>query len=301
MFWAARGSLGLNSVLCDVVRQHECKLTVAALIVAASTGPAAGAQGVSASELSASNGSAAFLSVNGGFDRPVLRPNARRAAVLLPSKRPKRRPGMESTVFDEVERQTLFPFVAMSLSRPQRRRIPETSTAAHQTAWNTDSYMPGLRLSAEAADSSFWVEPLRVSRPKRRPASLRELECLAQAIYFEARGESDAGRHAVAEAILNRVESEYYPDTVCEVIAQGVGMLHRCQFSYNCDGKAEIIHEKETYREIKDLARAIRQGNPFKLTNGATHFHTVDVSPSWASEFHMTASIGRHVFYREVR
>ncbi len=161
--------------------------------------------------------------------------------------------------------------------------------------------MPGLRLSDEARESSFWNIPLKIARPKRRPSYVRELECLAQAIYFEARGESTAGRYAVAETILNRVASELYPRTVCEVIAQGVERLNQCQFSYNCDGKAEIIREKDTYHEIKILAREIYRGKQLTLTNGATHFHTVDVRPSWASELHRTANIGRHVFYREVR
>ncbi|MCY3879497.1 MAG: cell wall hydrolase [Rhodobacteraceae bacterium] len=162
------------------------------------------------------------------------------------------------------------------------------------------SYRPILRPGTE--DRMSVEGDLMVSvRPLRRPASVEELNCLAQAIYFEARGESLAGKHAVAETIINRVALPHYPNSVCEVVNQGISRRHRCQFSYNCDGLAETIHEREVYSEIRELARGILNGKTMQVAEGATHFHTTDVKPSWASEFIVVRVVGRHVFYREDR
>ena len=137
------------------------------------------------------------------------------------------------------------------------------------------------------------------TRPRRRPVSIDELVCLADVMYFEARGETAAGRHAVAMTVLNRVSSRRFPDTICGVVTQGKGELHRCQFSYYCDGRPELVHELEAYREIKDMARVIIETKTADVTGGATFFHTVYVSPAWADYMQKTATIGRHVFYRE--
>ena len=136
-------------------------------------------------------------------------------------------------------------------------------------------------------------------RPKRRPVRIEELVCLADVMYFEARGEGFAGRHAVAMTVLNRVRSKRFPNSICAVVKQGKGELHKCQFSYYCDGHPERIHELHAYREIKELARDILDSGTADRTGGATYFHSVSVSPSWADEMQMTAKIGHHVFYRE--
>ncbi len=124
-------------------------------------------------------------------------------------------------------------------------------------------------------------------------------QCLAEALYFEARGETVEGMVAVAEVILNRVDSGRYPDTVCGVVNQGTGQLHACQFSYTCDGLPETIAEPRAFRRVGKVARAMLDGAPRKLTDGATHYHTAAVSPSWADVFKRTGRIGVHLFYRE--
>ena len=136
-------------------------------------------------------------------------------------------------------------------------------------------------------------------RPRRRPASIEELICLADVMYFEARGEGEVGRHAVAVTVLNRVRSKRFPNTICGVVKQGEGELHKCQFSYYCDGHPERIHELRAYREIKETARRILESGTIDRTGGATYFHSVAVSPSWAKHMQLTAKIGQHVFYRE--
>jgi hypothetical protein len=126
-------------------------------------------------------------------------------------------------------------------------------------------------------------------------------ECLTQALYFEARGESIKGQFAVAEVILNRVSSPKFPNSVCDVVHQGTGKKFRCQFTYTCDGRAEVITEKSAWGRLGKIARLMIDGAPRRLTEGATHYHTKSVKPRWASAFSRTASIGVHYFYRMPR
>ena len=125
-----------------------------------------------------------------------------------------------------------------------------------------------------------------------------EWSCLSEALYFEARGESVEGQFAVAEVILNRVDSASFPDTVCKVINQGTGRKFACQFTYTCDGRAEVIAEPRAYERVGKVAQLMLQGAPRDLTGGATYYHTRAVRPSWSRKFTRTASIGVHYFYR---
>ncbi|MEM1430503.1 MAG: cell wall hydrolase [Pseudomonadota bacterium] len=125
-----------------------------------------------------------------------------------------------------------------------------------------------------------------------------EWECLAEALYFEARGERLKGQFAVAEVILNRVDSARYPDTVCGVVNQGTGKRYQCQFTYTCDGHAERIHEENAWMRVGKVARLMLDGAPRALTEGATHYHTKAVNPRWAHTYPRTATIGVHHFYR---
>lgn len=123
-------------------------------------------------------------------------------------------------------------------------------------------------------------------------------ECLAQALYFEARGESAGGVFAVAEVILNRVDSRRYPNTVCKVVNQGTGKRNACQFSFTCDGRPEDVRNQAAWDRVGKVARAMLDGAPRTLTGGALFYHTNSVSPSWSRGMDRTASIGVHEFYR---
>ena len=123
-------------------------------------------------------------------------------------------------------------------------------------------------------------------------------KCLSEALYFEARGEDLWGQIAVAEVILNRVDSDRFPDTVCSVIRDGTGRRHRCQFSYYCDGKAEEIGNPTAFERIQKIAAMMIEGRARTLTKGATFYHTDAVTPSWMSAMDQTAIIGDHIFYR---
>ncbi len=132
------------------------------------------------------------------------------------------------------------------------------------------------------------------------PRRTAEWECMTEALYFEARGESLRGQFAVAEVILNRRDSASYPGSICGVINQGSGARNACQFSYNCDGKPERITETAVYDRLGKVADAMISGRaPRALTHGATHYHTTAVNPSWASQYERTAHIGDHLFYRQ--
>lgn len=124
-------------------------------------------------------------------------------------------------------------------------------------------------------------------------------QCLSEALYFEARGETVRGQFAVAEVILNRVDSRDFPNSVCGVINQGTGQRFRCQFTYTCDGHAEAINEPATFVRVGKVARAMLDGTERALTQGATYYHANWVSPRWARRFVKTASIGVHLFYRK--
>lgn len=124
--------------------------------------------------------------------------------------------------------------------------------------------------------------------------------CLAEAIYFEARGEPVPGQVAVAEVILNRVDANNYPSTICRVVNQGTGRLHACQFSYTCDGVPERVTERAAWDTAGKIARLLIDGAPRLLTDAATHYHADYVNPRWARVYPQTARVGRHLFYRQI-
>jgi spore germination cell wall hydrolase CwlJ-like protein len=126
----------------------------------------------------------------------------------------------------------------------------------------------------------------------------KQFKCLAEALYFEARGETIKGQFAVAEVILNRVKSERFPSSPCGVINQGTGKKYQCQFTYTCDGHKEVIKEPRAYERVAKVARVALDGAAPKLTKGATHYHTTAVKPRWSRVYTKTAAIGVHVFYR---
>jgi spore germination cell wall hydrolase CwlJ-like protein len=140
--------------------------------------------------------------------------------------------------------------------------------------------------------SEEWIDKLP------EPTGGPEWECLTEALYFEARGESVKGQFAVAEVILNRVKSERFPASPCRVINQGTGKKYQCQFTYTCDGRKEVIEEPEAYERVSKVARVALDGVAPKLTEGATHYHTKAVNPQWSKVYTKTASIGTHIFYR---
>jgi len=151
-------------------------------------------------------------------------------------------------------------------------------------------------VSTGAVRGSNYDRAWLASQPKASGGA--QFQCLAEALYFEARGESLKGQFAVAEVILNRVDSPRFPNSVCGVINQGTGRKYACQFTYTCDGLPEHISEPAAWDRVAKVAKAMLSGAPRALTNGATFYHTHAVRPSWSRKFTKTASIGDHFFYR---
>lgn len=125
----------------------------------------------------------------------------------------------------------------------------------------------------------------------------RELDCLTQAVYFEARGESVRGQAAVATVIMNRVKNPHFPKTVCGVVYQGASH-HGCQFSFACDGSVERVADWDAWEQARKVAARALSGVVLRDVGSATHFHTTAVDPEWGSRMLRVAQVGLHVFYR---
>jgi N-acetylmuramoyl-L-alanine amidase len=119
--------------------------------------------------------------------------------------------------------------------------------------------------------------------------------CLAEAMYWEARGEGADGMLAVSSVILNRVKDERFPGTVCAVIREG-GESPPCQFSWWCDGKSDYPTDRAQWGEILDLSFTVLATRPKDPTDSALFYHASYLKTPWRRE--LTAQIGNHIFYR---
>lgn len=147
---------------------------------------------------------------------------------------------------------------------------------------------PGADFIAAVPQTAPVTEPIEVSDA--------ELACLAQAAYFEARGEGAKGMSAVVHVVINRMRSPRYPDNACAVVRQG-GPSAPCQFSWYCDGRSDEPRNARAYARAERIARAAVEGRDPDPTHGATMFHSTAVRPFWAAKGRRTASIGNHLFY----
>ena len=144
------------------------------------------------------------------------------------------------------------------------------------------------------------LEPDAVADPAINQA---ELACLAKNIYFESANESDLCIIAVAMVVLNRVESQDFPNTICEVVHQPSRTPNNkkgCQFSWTCDGKPDTVRSQEKYQAIVALSRDILRSRDtiVDIVDGALYYHAVYVKPSWAKYFEKVARIDTHIFYK---
>ena len=126
--------------------------------------------------------------------------------------------------------------------------------------------------------------------------TMTPLFCLAMTIFFEARDQPLAGQQAVAEVVMNRVESTRFPDTVCEVVFQ-----HK-QFSFTHDGLSDDytkhtgnVFDRQAIDIAETIAESTLKGDRLGMTS--SHYHARSVSPYWASVYHVDGRIGDHIFY----
>ncbi|WP_170848328.1 cell wall hydrolase [Devosia sp. YR412] len=158
---------------------------------------------------------------------------------------------------------------------------------------------PALNTSMLAAYVETSYQPLE----QRLQHADAERDCLAQAIYHEARGESEAGQLAVANVIVNRARSGKFPATLCGVIYQNADKgFHRCQFTFACDGRTDAPGERRAWARSADLAQSVYAefalGEQVGAVPGsALYYHTTNVSPSWSNTYNAVAEIGSHIFY----
>jgi spore germination cell wall hydrolase CwlJ-like protein len=124
-------------------------------------------------------------------------------------------------------------------------------------------------------------------------------KCLAEAVYFEARGEAVRGQIAVAQVVMNRAFSGFYPNTVCGVVYQNKHRHLACQFTFACDRIADVVREPDMWDRAKKIAKAMLDGQLWLPEVGkSTHYHAYWVRPSWVHEMKKMYKFGVHTFYR---
>ncbi len=126
----------------------------------------------------------------------------------------------------------------------------------------------------------------------------RAHECLAQAVWYEAASESEAGQRAVAQVVLNRVAHPSWPASVCAVVYQGSQRSTGCQFTFTCDGSLARRPAGASWARAQRIAAAALAGSVYAPVGHATHYHTLWVNPSWAASLDHIGTIGAHRFYR---
>ena len=167
---------------------------------------------------------------------------------------------------------------------------------------------PVSQMSVETPD---YYKPLEFNSVKYTPA---DAEWLAKNIYFEAGVESTAGKRAVANVTINRAANKNYPNTICEVVQEGIHYYNatkdeyfpvrdRCHFSWYCDGLLDEPREGRTWESAQKLAERVLVNHYDKalidITDGATHYHAnwMEKYPKWSKQKKVMASIDRHIFY----
>ena len=167
---------------------------------------------------------------------------------------------------------------ALLTARLEQLRGVPAETALRRVSLTTDAARP-FRLG-NALDAS------------------RDLECLTQAAYYEARGEGADGMQAVAQVVLNRARHPAFPNSVCGVVFQGAGRRTGCQFSFTCDGSMRARVNPAAWNRARDVASKALSGAVYAAVGNATHFHTTGVSPGWRNSLIRVSQVGQHLFYR---
>jgi spore germination cell wall hydrolase CwlJ-like protein len=190
--------------------------------------------------------------------------------------------------------------VALPARPPMKNLFVTSATAAVAAApaaakygWNDLMRMA----STKGGDGEEPNKPFGALSEKEFRA--RELRCMATAVYFEARGETVRGQIAVGQVIMNRVNSDFYPKTICGVVFQGQWNKNACQFSFACDGVTDAPKEKEQWATALDVAKQVISGKAYlNDIADATHYHAVYVRPDWRREVKRIKQIGVHIFYK---
>jgi len=205
---------------------------------------------------------------------------------------------------------TAMPKTEVVVSAPE----PADTAPAPKQAGTPAPVSAPVQQASLAAEPNLVEVPKIVSivlpqpKPPLTPAQRLELQgkdydkaekCLAQAIYFEARAEPTRGQQAVAQVVLNRVFSPYYPKDVCSVVYQNAHRHLSCQFTFACDGKPESISERGAWSRANRIAQQTLNAKVWlPEVNKATHYHASYVRPNWIRDMKVMVRYGVHTFYR---
>jgi spore germination cell wall hydrolase CwlJ-like protein len=198
---------------------------------------------------------------------------------------------------------TTTPSVTRALALSSTTPAPADMTPVEIAAAPVSLPQQSARLDHQRPDTSV-VPKADPDRPRYAdlidPENLnKEQRCLAEAVYFEARSESEEGQAAVAQVVLNRVRSGLYPDSICGVVYQNRHRHLACQFTFACEGKALRVTEPEAWESAKRVASAVLEGKTYLAdVGGATHYHANYVRPGWSRRLKKMDVIGRHIFYK---
>jgi Cell Wall Hydrolase len=176
---------------------------------------------------------------------------------------------------------------------------PDLKLAALTPGDNTDAGQGGVSIANKGEVTGVGQRPKSpAERLALTGAAFEKAEkCLASAVYFESRGEAVRGQIAVAQVVMNRVFSPFYPNDVCGVVHQS--NARGCQFSYNCDGIPNVITEPDAWARAKHIARDMLEGKLWMPEVAkATHYHAYWVHPDWVNEMKKISTLGVHAFYR---
>jgi hypothetical protein len=209
---------------------------------------------------------------------------------------------------DPAERtaQTFFGVGTMGAPSGLQRWAPGAEPVPVERAVDPDIKMAALEGSGDGGetlakkdDLSLLASPADRLKLTGKPLAKAE-KCLADAVYFEARGEPFKGQQAVAQVVMNRVFSGYYPNDVCGVVYQNSGRHLACQFTFACEGKdLNKVDEPDMWEQAKRIAKDMLDGKIWLAEVGhATHYHAYWVHPSWVHEMTKLYKLGVHTFYR---
>ena len=185
-----------------------------------------------------------------------------------------------------------------------RRHDPYTSAGSAQR--DRQAELLAARLEQLRAPGDPNLRRASLTAPTAAPAfrvanaldASRDLDCLTQAVYYEARGEGADGMKAVAQVVLNRVRHPAFPKTVCGVVFQGAARSTGCQFSFTCSGAMRGRVNQAAWNRARTVASNAMSGSVFSRVGNATHFHTTAVTPGWRSSLVQVSQVGSHLFYR---
>jgi hypothetical protein len=172
-------------------------------------------------------------------------------------------------------------------------------------------HVPDLGLATETDSATaeevnelrpFAKLPIRPMKPFVLQATgadrIRAVQCLAEAVYYEAAREPEVGQEAVAQVVLNRMRHPAYPKSVCGVVYQGSARVTGCQFTFTCDGSLRWAPQPALWKRARAVAERALAGYVDKTVGSATHYHAQYVSPYWAPTLVKMTQVGQHIFYR---